>query len=812
MNIIKKKITRIIAGILSCIFIGIFFGNLTLFISEKRNFYNDYEMQNSSISIDINDIYYKLWLVGAMWLRNLDENGNFKGTDELKSQTVSVLKELGCMDKNGNISIDGFDDYEYMAAYGNNKFSNTSKNLNQISDKFTFKRENDFIESADYYFCNSIGDWNIYDVNYGMHYYEMPGKSIALFDYDITGLDSYIDEMGANIYYKKDGSTPMPGVSYNYYIHNDVYYYYEGDYVDYVYNMIEGTDSYDNEEYDSNVILDEVPEKEDVPRGTFDNDLYMHDSETDSFVKVDNENDNKSNEEPQIFIKTHVPEYPLTIAIRPSDELAESLQSYHDKIEMKDKDNLYSVLNHLPLIIIAFVLAVYVLIMGGYNLEKQKFCIAAPDKVFAEVYIGLGGIAFACGLWLIDAAYEFYDFFEEYYSANIVPNIYGMICSVLFGVILLALNSLIVRIKCHTFWKYTLTWTIITVIFGWIKKLYSCIIRNCKWIRNDKITKRFITHTVIFAIAGAILNMFLLAVEAFVLAFFVDTAIVIIYSIICLKDLKSINNINKHITAISEGDYTPRTEPVTSYAYNMTQKLNNISSGIQNAVDRQVKSERMKIDLVTNVSHDLKTPLTSIISYIDLLSDEKLSPAAKDYVAIINNKSQRLKSMVEDLFDLAKATSRTDIDMEKIDAVILVNQVAADLSDKIERSNKQVKLNITPDSAMIMAEGKKMYRVIQNLIDNALKYSLDNTRIYINLVSESGYCIIKVKNIASYEMNFEPSEIMERFTRGDESRSTDGNGLGLSIAKNFTEAYGGMFDISIDGDMFIAEIKIPIIF
>ncbi len=167
--------------------------------------------------------------------------------------------------------------------------------------------------------------------------------------------------------------------------------------------------------------------------------------------------------------------------------------------------------------------------------------------------------------------------------------------------------------------------------------------------------------------------------------------------------------------------------------------------------------------------------------------------------------------MVADLFDLAKATSRTDVKSEQIDAVILTGQVIGDLADKIENSGKEIRTDIKMESAPIMAEGKKLYRVFQNLIDNALKYSMNGTRIYVILRKDWNKCVIMVKNIASYEMNFTPDEITERFTRGDESRSTEGNGLGLSIAKSFTEACGGTFRIIIDGDVFTAEMSFPLI-
>ena len=237
----------------------------------------------------------------------------------------------------------------------------------------------------------------------------------------------------------------------------------------------------------------------------------------------------------------------------------------------------------------------------------------------------------------------------------------------------------------------------------------------------------------------------------------------------------------------------------------------NISENVKENVEKQVQSERMKIELVTNVSHDLKTPLTSIISYIDLLKKEDLSDEARDYVNILDIKSQKLKNIVSDVFSLAKATSGIDVELEEIDGVILLQQVLGDNEDKITNSGKNLKTDILCDSAMINADGNKLYRVFQNLIDNALNYSMDGTRIFLKLERDENNMILTVKNTASYEMNFSPEEITERFTRGDKSRTDGGSGLGLSIAKSFTEACGGTFKIELDGDVFKAILKMPLI-
>lgn len=229
-----------------------------------------------------------------------------------------------------------------------------------------------------------------------------------------------------------------------------------------------------------------------------------------------------------------------------------------------------------------------------------------------------------------------------------------------------------------------------------------------------------------------------------------------------------------------------------------------INKGFNESLEGQMKSERMKIALITNVSHDLKTPLTSIISYADLLSNEEgLSDAASDYVKVLVDKSNRLKHIVSDLFDLAKSTSgNMPVEFEKIDLKKLIEQTIADMSSDIERSGIVLKTKLPEDSFNITADGKKLYRVFQNVIDNTLKYSLQGTRVFIELENRSGAAVATIKNTAGYEMDFTVEEIMQRFNRGDKSRSTEGSGLGLSIAESFTQVCGGDFKVEIDGDLF----------
>ncbi len=229
-----------------------------------------------------------------------------------------------------------------------------------------------------------------------------------------------------------------------------------------------------------------------------------------------------------------------------------------------------------------------------------------------------------------------------------------------------------------------------------------------------------------------------------------------------------------------------------------------INNEIRKATEEQMKSERMKVELITNVSHDLKTPLTSIISFIDLLSKENnLSEGAKDYIRILQDKSERLKNIVMDLFELAKSTSGDmKLEYDYIDLGKLIRQTLADMDDRIEASGLSFKCKLPEGPIYIYADGNKLYRVLLNIVDNALKYSMRETRVYIELMLKGNKAVVSVKNIACYDMNFTAQEILQRFTRGDQARTSEGSGLGLSIAESFTRVCGGDLQLEVEGDMF----------
>lgn len=280
-----------------------------------------------------------------------------------------------------------------------------------------------------------------------------------------------------------------------------------------------------------------------------------------------------------------------------------------------------------------------------------------------------------------------------------------------------------------------------------------------------------------------------------------------------ISTLKDIDSLMEQIECIRNGNLTDNVFiPKETELTKTFENLNEIQQGMEIALNEKIKSEQMKVELVSNVSHDIKTPLTSIISYVDLLKQETdLPDYIKDYIQILDRKSQRLKSMVQDVFEVSKATSgQLSIEIEQLDFVKLIRQTLADMQEQIVTSSVLIKTDLPTKPIFISADGQRLYRVFQNLIQNALQYSLDGSRVYISFTITDTMASVSIKNTSKTELT-DTINYTERFTRGDYSRTDGGSGLGLSIAQSFTEASGGNFHIEIIADLFVVTIEFPIV-
>ena len=233
----------------------------------------------------------------------------------------------------------------------------------------------------------------------------------------------------------------------------------------------------------------------------------------------------------------------------------------------------------------------------------------------------------------------------------------------------------------------------------------------------------------------------------------------------------------------------------------------------QKNLEAALRSEQMKVDLISNVSHDLKTPLTSMVGYIELIKKEELTDVLSDYVEVLSRKALKLKEMIDSLFDLAKTSSgNVELKMEPLEMNCLIEQVQADMGDRIKESGRELVVSLTKEDTEFTADSGYMYRICQNLLENALKYSQEHTRIFLKttVIGEQEHqqkVRFEITNTAGYRMEFTKEQIVERFARGDESRSTDGNGLGLAIVNTYSAALGGSFDVNIDCDQFKAVVE-----
>lgn len=333
-----------------------------------------------------------------------------------------------------------------------------------------------------------------------------------------------------------------------------------------------------------------------------------------------------------------------------------------------------------------------------------------------------------------------------------------------------------------------------------------------KIIKNIKSTYQPVLEYLLICICYLVIIIFFDGFGYVSYASVIYVIIVWIYTMVLLNELNfrtQIYEITKQVEMMRKGNMNVSIKCTNSELEELGENINHLKQGMEKAINESIKAERLKTDLITNVSHDLKTPLTSIINYTDLLKKEKIeNENAKKYIDILEKKSKKLKILTEDLIEVSKISSGNEtIALEKIDFKELVLQANGEFAEKFEEKNLEVISNLPKEAVIVDLDGKKIWRVLENLYQNVYKYSLENTRVYVDLIVND-HIVFTIKNISKEKLNIPPDELMERFIRGDSSRHTGGNGLGLSIAKDLSKLNGGTLSIQIDGDLFVAKIKL----
>ncbi len=374
-------------------------------------------------------------------------------------------------------------------------------------------------------------------------------------------------------------------------------------------------------------------------------------------------------------------------------------------------------------------------------------------------------------------------------------------CTVLYFVALALLLTTATRIKTHTFLKNTLVYKVVFFLFKWLKIIAKFVFFHFKRLPLVLKTLGILAIVIFWGGVNLVFNLHhteWLIIGCLFLTFWVSA--LVIYIAITLQRIKSGGE------KIAMGDLESKID--TTFMVldfkDFASKLNNIGEGMQTAVNERVKSERFKTELITNVSHDIKTPLTSIINYVDLLKKEEIeNQAAKEYIEVIDRHSERLKKLVEDLVEASKAsTGNIAVNFEECNLSVLLSQAIGEFDERLQKAHIKTVLKNVGGDVIIKADARLLWRVFDNLLSNICKYSLADTRAYLEAYISGNKAFVEFKNISKCELNLDSDELTERFVRGDSSRNTEGSGLGLSIAKSLVELQNGQMDIAVDGDLF----------
>ena len=452
------------------------------------------------------------------------------------------------------------------------------------------------------------------------------------------------------------------------------------------------------------------------------------------------------------------------------------------------------------LFVLCLALVIFLLCAAGHKEGVEGIHLNWVDRIPLDLYLVLAFTAGACLL----------AFGVDLTNSSIAIAIFVIAVLLVFAVLLVmsVLMTLSTRFKSGAFWKNTLVYRCLRLLFRMGKGLKDGLSYCAK-------------HLHLYWQAGLIFVGVSLA-ELFVLAAFSRSGVVVIWAIAKLAEAPllvllavSLQKLKAGGEALAAGNLNASVDVNHMYGVlkHHGENLNSIAQGMQKAVQQQLKSERFRTDLITNVSHDIKTPLTSIVNYVDLLKKEDVQPEkAKEYIAVLDRQSARLKKLTEDLVEASKASSGTlPVHLEAVDVNVLLSQVSGEYQSRFELCKLEPIVKLSSEDPQILADGKLLWRVFDNLLSNICKYAMPGTRVYFTSEVQDGRVSISFKNISNYPLDITADELLERFVRGDSSRSTEGSGLGLSIAQSLTGLQKGTFDLVVDGDLFKANLSFPLL-
>ena len=521
------------------------------------------------------------------------------------------------------------------------------------------------------------------------------------------------------------------------------------------------------------------------------------------------------------------------ILLRMTDEQVNDLRA----LWYADREMFLSAIRYtITLALVALAAFVYLLFVTGRRAEDEEVHLVLIDRMFVECNLALICAAAIGTVAIIFVVLDSTLNSGMGFEVITYPLTALLVCA--FALVMELILSLVRNLKNRTFIERSFILRAIRWCWRTAKRICRWFIGRCKAVwhgigrgrdglwrkafQDYKTRNALLVFTGYSAVLAIITVLFGMVASDYwymsngltLFTFFVlGVAWVAASACFIFKRIDGFDRVVEAIKRLRGGDLTYKLTDMPAGVFSaMAEDINSLGDGMQAALQNELRAERMKSELITNVSHDLKTPLTSILSYSDLLCQEHLTPEeANDYAKIIHQKSLRLKNLTSDLFDISKVQSGAEqMQCERIDACTLVRQALGEQDKAIAESRLTLKVDIPERELPIWADGKKMSRVMENLIGNCIKYALPGTRVFVSAAEREGQAVIELKNIANYAMDFDPGEITERFVRGDAARSTEGSGLGLAIAKSYVEACGGALAVEVDGDLFKVRITFPV--
>ncbi len=456
----------------------------------------------------------------------------------------------------------------------------------------------------------------------------------------------------------------------------------------------------------------------------------------------------------------------------------------------------------LPIgIVVLLLIGFYLILVIGRTKAEDEACLNDFDKIPYEILCFLAFFGFGVCILMLNIPKHTEEYINMAICAYCVAYI---ICAMLF-------HTTVKRIKAKMLIKSTLFYK----CWMWFVKIVKKTICKLKNFWNQSTKSIELVKKLWLVVIGYVIVAVILLGIFQEFGFLLDLVLGLYLFHKIADRIRCFGKIESHLKEIYEGNNQVKLKPedFTIEFQDTVKYINDISNGFENAIQEGIKSEHLKTELITNVSHDIKTPLTSIINYVDLLRKEEIqNDKANEYIDVLDNKSQRLKKLTEDLVEASKASSgNVKLNMEKINVAELIKQSIGEFEDKFNALNLAIITNIPEEEIYIQADSRYMYRIIENIFGNISKYALENSRVYIDIAKKGKKVQMDVKNISKEILNISADELMQRFVRGDKSRTTEGSGLGISISKSLVELQKGKLDLKIDGDLFKVELIFDIL-